>query len=39
MQESATIDNYLANTSHSPKPSKAPPSTARLPTLRQMPSR
>jgi len=39
MQEAAVIDNYLANTSHSPKPSKATPSTAHLPTLRQIPSR
>ena len=38
MQEAATIDNYLANTSHSPTPSKSP-STAQLPTLRQLPSR
>ena len=38
MKESATIDNYLANTSHSPAPSKTP-STAHLPTLRQIPSR
>ncbi len=38
MREAATIDNYLANTSHSPAPSKRP-STAQLPTLRQIPSR
>jgi len=38
MQEAAVVDNYLANTSHSPKPSKTP-STAHLPTLRQMPVR
>jgi parvulin-like peptidyl-prolyl isomerase len=38
MQEAAVIDNYLANTSHSPKP-KTGPSTAHLPTLRQMPTR
>jgi parvulin-like peptidyl-prolyl isomerase len=38
MQEAAAIDNYLANTSHSPTLSKRP-STAQLPTLRQLPSR
>lgn len=37
MQEAATIDNYLANTSHSPKPKRE--STADLPTMRQLPSR
>jgi parvulin-like peptidyl-prolyl isomerase len=35
LQDAAVVDNYLANTSHSPKSSK----TARLPTLKQMPSR
>ena len=38
IQEAATIDNYLSNTSHSPPRSKAP-STVNLPTLRQIPSR
>jgi parvulin-like peptidyl-prolyl isomerase len=38
LQEAATIDNYLAGTSHSPRPSMASP-TAHVPTLRQIPSR
>jgi parvulin-like peptidyl-prolyl isomerase len=39
MQESATIDNYLSNTSHSPKPAKGRQAAAHLPTLRELPSR
>ena len=39
MQEAAIIDNYLANTSHSPKSSGAAASAAHLPMLRQIPSR
>ncbi len=38
MKEAATIDNYLANTSHSPRPSRRA-ATAELPTLRQLPGR
>ena len=38
LQEAATIDNYLAGTSHSPKPSGKPASRRpHVPTLRQMP--
>ena len=38
LQEAATIDNYLANTSHSP-PTPRSASAANLPALRQMPGR
>lgn len=36
MQDAAQVDNYLANTSHSPKTSKA---TAQLPKIKQIPAR
>jgi parvulin-like peptidyl-prolyl isomerase len=39
LQEAATVDDYLAGTSHSPKPSGKPASGPAVPTFRQMPSR
>jgi parvulin-like peptidyl-prolyl isomerase len=36
LQEAAQIDNYLANTSHSPRSSK---NTAQLPSIKQIPAR
>jgi parvulin-like peptidyl-prolyl isomerase len=38
LQDAAIVDNYLANTSHSPRPTKTP-SMGRLPALKQIPSR
>jgi parvulin-like peptidyl-prolyl isomerase len=37
LQEAAVVDNYLAGTSHSPKPSAKPASAPGVPTLRQIP--
>ena len=37
LQEAATVDNYLAGTSHSPKPQHGGASSAKLPQLRQVP--
>ena len=37
LREAATVDNYLAGTSHSPKPQRGEASSARLPQLRQVP--
>ncbi|MHC4179160.1 MAG: peptidylprolyl isomerase, partial [Planctomycetota bacterium] len=39
LQESATIDNYLAGTSQSPKKPAGPKPTVNTPTLRQVPAR
>jgi parvulin-like peptidyl-prolyl isomerase len=39
LQESATIDNYLAGTSQSPKQPAGPKRTPKIPTLREVPGR
>jgi parvulin-like peptidyl-prolyl isomerase len=38
LQDAAVVDNYLAGTSHSPRPPKLSP-TAQLPSLKQIPAR